>query len=237
MPRRNPDGTFRNNNRPFRVSNSTLIARWIEAEALRLKQLGLPFAAIARQITAVGRGEQLPMTPLPRGVIFPTGYKLSIAACHKAFQRGLNREPRLAVDKLRRLQTQRCEEMLLALQPAIQKGDPKSIVSAVRVLEHQAGINGLKSTQISNFPIVEPAEKPKPLPAGFENMLAAAVGIMIEHGCMPPGYTILPATPAIETTAVTLTGTQPLTEHSQRNESLSTRQGEDETRGKEVKNK
>jgi hypothetical protein len=57
MRKRNADGTFRSARKALRVSERIRIARWVEAQTLRLKRLGLSFDAIAEQITKVGRGE------------------------------------------------------------------------------------------------------------------------------------------------------------------------------------
>ena len=158
MARRNYDGTFRNNNKPTKVSDSIQIARWVDTEVLRLKQLGLSYPAIAKRITEVGRGEQRAMTPRPNGIDFPPNYKISVTACRKAFRRALEREPTEAADKLRCLYTQRAEEMILALQPGIQKGDPRAIRAAVCVLEFQAKINGILPAKV-----LEPCEPPDAL--------------------------------------------------------------------------
>jgi hypothetical protein len=39
-------------------------ARWVEAEGLRLKQMGMSYEAIATHITAVGRGLEPPLIAL-----------------------------------------------------------------------------------------------------------------------------------------------------------------------------
>jgi hypothetical protein len=41
------------------------------------------------------------------------------------------------------LQTDRCEELLFALQPGIRAGSPPHVSSAVKVLQHQADLHGL----------------------------------------------------------------------------------------------
>jgi hypothetical protein len=41
------------------------------------------------------------------------------------------------------LQTDRCEELLFALQPGIRAGSPPHVSSAVKVLQHQADLQGL----------------------------------------------------------------------------------------------
>jgi hypothetical protein len=67
------------------VSEAVLRARWIEAETLRLKQMGLSFEAIAEQITRVGCGQAQPLVALPEGVTFPAGYRITKQGCHKHF--------------------------------------------------------------------------------------------------------------------------------------------------------
>jgi len=44
---RHYDGTPRNNRAPARLTDGFLAARWVEKEVLRLKKLGLSFAAIS----------------------------------------------------------------------------------------------------------------------------------------------------------------------------------------------
>ena len=45
--KRNSDGTFRNGNKPRKTTVRTMRARWVEAEGLRLKQMGMSYEAIA----------------------------------------------------------------------------------------------------------------------------------------------------------------------------------------------
>jgi hypothetical protein len=55
MMKRQPDGRWRNARKAVVVSEAILKARWIEAETIHLKRMGLSFDAIAEQITRVGR--------------------------------------------------------------------------------------------------------------------------------------------------------------------------------------
>jgi hypothetical protein len=148
MSHRNPDGRFRNNNRPVGLSPEMMRSRWLEAEVLRLKRLGLSFEMIAQQVTEVGRGQRAPVTALPEGVTFPSDYKITAMGCHKALARALKRAPSLAVDEMRRLDTDRCEDMYLSLAPSLRQGDPKAVRAAVQVLALKAGINGYKSSEM-----------------------------------------------------------------------------------------
>ena len=148
MPTRNSDGRFRNHNKPTVVSADTLRAQWVEMEAMRLKLNGFRYEAIAEQITQVGRGQKVPVTPLPEGIRFPPDYQITAMGCHKAVRRALRRAPTLEADEMRCFDTDRCEEMYLFLTPGIRQGDPQSVRAAVSVLAHKAAINGYKSAEI-----------------------------------------------------------------------------------------
>jgi hypothetical protein len=96
MPTRNSDGRFRNHNKPTVVSADTLRAQWVEMEAMRLKRDAFSYETIAERITQVGRGQKVPVTPLPEGIHFPPDYKITAMGCNKAV-----------------IDTERCEEMYL----------------------------------------------------------------------------------------------------------------------------
>ena len=53
--------------------------------------------------------------------------------------------PRHEAEEYRQLQTDRCEEMFFALQPGIRTGSPPHVSSAVKVLQHQADLQGLNA--------------------------------------------------------------------------------------------
>ena len=144
MPRRNYDGTFRGQ-RPKKTTPRHLVARWVESEVVRLKRLGMDFPRIAEQVTLIGRGGAKPITELPPELCFPPDYKITKQGCHKAYRLALRREPALAVDEHRQLDTERCEEMLLSLQPGLRRGDPRSVEAGVKVLSHKAKLLGLES--------------------------------------------------------------------------------------------
>ena len=148
MKSRTPDGRFRNHNQPLVLAEHTLRSRWLESEVLRFKRLGFSYEAIAQQITEVGRGQRPPLTPLPEDVHFPADYKITAMGCHKAFQRALKRAPVLAADEMRRLDTDRCEDMFLSLSAGVRQGDPQSVRAAVQVLALKAAINGYKSSEL-----------------------------------------------------------------------------------------
>jgi hypothetical protein len=139
--KRQPDGTWRRPNQARRVTARSMLARWVEAETLRLKQLGMSLERIAEHIVGVGHGRQKPMVELPGGLEFPPDYRISPQAVHRAFTRAMTRLPDTEAEAHRKLDTERCEDLFLALQPGIRKGDSKSVDVGVRVLEHKARIN------------------------------------------------------------------------------------------------
>jgi hypothetical protein len=129
------------------VTEAVRRARWVEAEVVHLKYMGLSFAAIAEQITRVGRGLAQPITPIPDGLGFPPDYQISRQACCKAGRKAIAREPSLEVGELRKIDHARSEDMLLNLQPAIRKGNVRAIETGIKLLSHSARINGYASPQ------------------------------------------------------------------------------------------
>jgi hypothetical protein len=100
---------------------------------------------IADHIVAVARGRQQAMVPIPEHAPFAEEYRISSQAVHRAFQRGIARLPNTEAEAYRRLDTERCEDMYLSLQPGIRKGDPRSVEVGVKVLAHKAEINGYQA--------------------------------------------------------------------------------------------
>jgi hypothetical protein len=142
---RNSDGTIRRSNQPQRLTIKSITARWVEAETLHLKRLGMSYQAIADHIMGVAHGKQQAVVPLPEHSSFSEDYRISAQAIHRAFQRGLVRLPNGEAAELRKLDNERCEDLYLALQPGMRKGDPRSIEVAVKVLIHKSEINGYKA--------------------------------------------------------------------------------------------
>ncbi len=142
---RNSDGTLRRANRPQRLTNRSIIARWVEAETLHLKRLGMGYQAIADQIVGAAHGQRKAMVPVPAEAEFPRDYGISMQAVHRAFLRGIVRLPNAEAAALRKLDNERLEDMLLSLQPGIRRGDPRSVEVGVKVLTHKAEINGYKA--------------------------------------------------------------------------------------------
>ena len=54
---RNSDGTLRRPNQPALLTQRSLLARWVEAETLHLKQSGTSLKAIADHIVGVAQGK------------------------------------------------------------------------------------------------------------------------------------------------------------------------------------
>jgi hypothetical protein len=106
---------------------------------------GMGFAKIATRITEIARGEARALSEKPAGLEFPENYRITSQGAHKAFQRAIRREPTLAVDEFRRLDVDRCEEWLLTLQPAIRRGESKSVEAGIRILAHRAKLLGLEA--------------------------------------------------------------------------------------------
>jgi len=145
--KRQPDGRWRNARKAVVVSEVVLRARWVEAETINLKRIGLTFDAIADQITRIGKRQAQAIIAIPDGVAFPPDFQISRQACHKAFKKAIAREPSLAAEEFRKLDSARCEEMFLNLQPGIRKGNPRSVEAGVKVLRHSAQINGYAAPQ------------------------------------------------------------------------------------------
>lgn len=145
MKARHSDGTIRRADQPKRLTNRSLIARWVEAESLHLKRLGMGYQTIADHIVSVARGQIGAVVPVPEEMEFRNDYSISVQAVHKAFQRAIVRLPNAEAAALRKLDTERIEDMLFALQQGIRRGDARSIEVGVRVLVHKADINGYRS--------------------------------------------------------------------------------------------
>ena len=123
--RRQPDGRFRGPREPITPSARTQLARWVEAEALRRKTLGVTtFTLIAEQLTKVGRGDVPPVVEFPAGLTFPPDYSISAVACWKACQKALARSPRLRAEQMRDIDSDRLEDAILATQKGVKNGDP-----------------------------------------------------------------------------------------------------------------
>ena len=142
------DGRFRGSRQPIAPSPRTQLARWVEAEALRRKTLGVrTFADIAEQLTKVGRGETPPVVEFPPGLRFPPDYSISAVACWKACQKALARGPRLRAQEMRDIDSDRLEDGILAAQKGIKKGDPGALQALSRLIITKARLNGYLAPQ------------------------------------------------------------------------------------------
>jgi len=56
---RNSDGTIRRANKPKQLTSRSLIARWVEAETLHLKRLGMGYQAIADHMMEIAQGQRM----------------------------------------------------------------------------------------------------------------------------------------------------------------------------------
>src|SRR5258708_34335364 len=108
---RNSDGTLRRANRSKGLTNRSLMARWVEAEALHLKRLGMSYQAIAEHLMGVARGQWQAVVPVPAEVRVPDEYRISMQAVHLAFKRAIVRLPNAEAAELRKLDSERLEEM------------------------------------------------------------------------------------------------------------------------------
>ena len=124
---RNSDGTLRRANKPKGLTNRTVIARWVEAETLHLKRLGMGYQAIAEHLVMVARGQRKAMVAVPPEVHFPEDYRISPQAVHLAFKRAIVRLPNAEATELRKLDSERLEEMFLSLQAGIRGATPNSL--------------------------------------------------------------------------------------------------------------
>src|SRR5258707_15659300 len=104
---RNSDGTIRRSNQPQRLTIKSITARWVEAETLHLKRLGMSYQAIADHIVGVAHGKQQAVVPLPECASFSEDYRFSEQDYHKAFKRGILRLPSAEAVEIRNLANER----------------------------------------------------------------------------------------------------------------------------------
>jgi hypothetical protein len=145
---RHLDGRFRGPREPITPSQRTQLARWVEAEALGRKTLGVTtFASIAEQLTKVGRGETPPIVEFPPGLTFPPDYSISAVACWKACTRALAQSPRLGAEQMRDIDSDRLEDAILAAQKGVKNGDPGALQAFSKLIATRARLNGYLSPQ------------------------------------------------------------------------------------------
>jgi len=121
------------------------IALWLEAQAFRLTVGGLSQKQIAQVVTEMGRGIRPGRL---EGIEYPPDYGVTDVGVLKAFRRYCQRNPVPGLAELRRVDTQRCEDIFRSLLPTIAKGGREGAIAAdaaVRALAHKARINGLEA--------------------------------------------------------------------------------------------
>lgn len=91
-----------------------------QRRALEMRRQGKPYSEIATEV----------------------GYA-SASGAHAAVRTALKKTLQEPADELRRLENTRLDAMLLALWPAIVKGDAKAIAAGVKISERRAKLNGL----------------------------------------------------------------------------------------------
>src|SRR5258708_18970310 len=106
---RNSDGTIRQTNKARFLTNRSIIARWVEAETLHLKRLGMSYQVIADHIVGVARGPQQAIVPTHEHAPFTADYSISAQAAHRPFQRGIAPLPTTEAEAYCKLYTERCD--------------------------------------------------------------------------------------------------------------------------------
>src|SRR5271154_809877 len=91
--RRHSDGTLAGNNNTIRVTDRSLVARWLDAETIRLKRMGMSFQVIRDHVIEVSRGTAQPLTPL-NGAVFKPGWTIGVTGMF-AFHRGMELSPKI----------------------------------------------------------------------------------------------------------------------------------------------
>jgi hypothetical protein len=115
--------------------------QWVEGQSYRLAISGFSSSQAAEVITKMGRGL------LPgrlEGVEYPHDYSISSMAVSKAFRRFTQHNKPHSLLEMRRIDTQRCEDIFKAFLPALVKGDCRVGIVAIAALRHKARINGVE---------------------------------------------------------------------------------------------
>src|SRR3984893_9867384 len=95
------------------------ISLWVEAQVYGMVIAGMTQREIAQVITAEGRGIRPGRL---EGIEYPTNYKISQQAVQKAFRRYCQRNPVPGLAEMRRVDTQRCDDIYRAMLPIIRSG-------------------------------------------------------------------------------------------------------------------
>jgi hypothetical protein len=236
MPRRNEDGTFRNHHKVKTPSDKTIRARWTEAEVLRLKDEHLKTEAIANHITQVGRGQRQPLVPFPSGITFPPNFSFTHQAVSKAYNRAVDRIPKIDAQRLVKQIDRDLENTLCGLAPGVHNGDPRAANASTRVrellLKTHGGLRGGTNIQVNTEVKTYADKRPKPSKQERTSLFQNAARIMRElegYDDEPLPKLIPDQTPiereAIETTASKLEEPSPQASNG-KDESPSPTEGE-----------
>jgi hypothetical protein len=146
--RRELDGRYARVRGPLKpASTRHLIGVWVREQTIRLKRLGATFEDIAHELTLAGLGRgtlvsgtggaRVPLVPLPAGVEFPAGYRITKQAVGKAFHQEIRGRVELQASELRQLAADRLEMMYTAAVAGALRGDPRSIRAGIlAVIQH-----------------------------------------------------------------------------------------------------
>ena len=119
------------------------IALWVQGEAYRMVIAGMTQREIAQVITEMGRGLRPGRL---EGVEYPPDYRISQQAVTLAFRRYCQRNPVPGIAEMRRIDTQRCDDIYRSMLPMIRAGGRGSALAAdaaTRAIAHKARINGM----------------------------------------------------------------------------------------------
>jgi len=128
-----------------------MIAQWVKAQVVRLQAMGMTFEQIAAELTAAGNGRGTTITLADGrsasavkidGLQFWPGYSISAMGCHKAWKVALASRVSLGVREMRVVDNARSEQLYMATQSGVLRGNPQAITAALRVLQHLAKVNG-----------------------------------------------------------------------------------------------
>jgi hypothetical protein len=124
-------------------NQAAAIALWVQAKAYELTVAVMNRREIAQVITEMGRGIRPGRL---EGVEYPPNYSITHQSVTQAFRQYCKRNPLPGLEEMRRLDTQRCDDIYRAMLPMIRKGGRDSALAAdaaTRALAHKARINGM----------------------------------------------------------------------------------------------
>jgi hypothetical protein len=122
------------------ILQNRAISLWAEAQAYRFIVGRLTQQETAQAITEMGRGIRPGRL---EGVEYPPDYKISQPGVLKAFRRYCQRKPPPGLAEMRRVDTQRCDDIYRAMLSIIRgggRGTALAADAATRALAHKARI-------------------------------------------------------------------------------------------------